>query len=532
MLLKRPALALGLAVLLLLAPSLILGTQLSHSSSLNLNWALQFAAQFRAGILYPRWMPDSFGGLGSPAFYFYPPLPFWLDALVSVLSFDVLSVQYRLVVTSALILWASGLAMHAWLRAETGDAHASSIGALLYIAAPYHLFDHYIRGAFAEFTAFATLPLVMLALNGIARRRQGGAILLAVGYAMLLLSHLPTALLASATLFPAYALWRVRRPIELLVGGALGIGLAAIYVAPAMLLQDWISAEWLWSSFYRIDAWSFLLPSRWPDPGIMRVVVPLTISYALAALAIVAHRRAIGFWTATCLVCLLLISGVVPWFWQLPQLEKVQFPWRLLTVAEFALVTGLCVSPRLVPRGIALWLLAGAAIALAWAGTVIVGDTAQYIALGRQYSPLPRFDTQEYQPHGFPGATTESNGMSGLRRATSAPLIACNPEPRVCRATQGAFGALDIEIEGDMPTTAAVHRFYFPAWRLTPSLPIVATDPLRLVSFTAPPGRTTVKLDRTMLPVERWSAVVSAVSLLLVLILAMAERRSSAQRTQ
>ena len=61
--------------MLLLAPSLVLGTLISHSSPQNLTWAGQFAEQFRAGILYPRWMPQSFDGLGSPAFYFYPPMP-------------------------------------------------------------------------------------------------------------------------------------------------------------------------------------------------------------------------------------------------------------------------------------------------------------------------------------------------------------------------------------------------------------------------------------------------------------------------
>src|SRR5437660_1076123 len=32
----------------------------------NLTWAAQFAEQFRAGIVYPRWLSDSFDGLGAP----------------------------------------------------------------------------------------------------------------------------------------------------------------------------------------------------------------------------------------------------------------------------------------------------------------------------------------------------------------------------------------------------------------------------------------------------------------------------------
>jgi len=113
--LRHPALVLAAAAILLLSPTLVLGTLISHSSPQNLTWASQFADQFRAGILYPRWMPDSFDGLGSPAFYFYPPLPFWIDAVVSVITANALSVSYRLAASTIVILFLSGLAMRAWL---------------------------------------------------------------------------------------------------------------------------------------------------------------------------------------------------------------------------------------------------------------------------------------------------------------------------------------------------------------------------------------------------------------------------------
>ena len=131
---RQPFLVLAAAAIVLLLPSLVLGTLISHSSPQNLTWAAQFAEQVRAGVLYPRWMPDSFEGLGSPAFYFYPPLPFWADALVSIVTANVMPVPYRLAVTSTLILFASGLAMHAWLQQQTESAPAALWGALAYMA--------------------------------------------------------------------------------------------------------------------------------------------------------------------------------------------------------------------------------------------------------------------------------------------------------------------------------------------------------------------------------------------------------------
>ena len=60
--LRRPVIACGVAAILLMAPSLLLGTMPSHSSPQNITWAAQFAEQFRAGILYPRQLPASFAG--------------------------------------------------------------------------------------------------------------------------------------------------------------------------------------------------------------------------------------------------------------------------------------------------------------------------------------------------------------------------------------------------------------------------------------------------------------------------------------
>ncbi|MGC5254569.1 hypothetical protein, partial [Escherichia coli] len=69
------------------------------------------------------------------------------------------------------------------------------------------------------------------------------------------------------------------------------------------------------------------------------------------------------------------------------------------------------------------------------------------------------------------------------------PTIACMPKPTLCSAQAEQFGDLGIEIDTDAPTTVTLRRFYFPAWRLEPMLPLHAVGPLRLVAFVAPPGR-------------------------------------------
>ena len=86
MALRHPAFVVVAVAILLFAPSLVIGTLTSHDSWLIGSWATQFSSLFRAGVLYPRWLPQSFDNLGAPTFYYTPPLAYWLDALVSAIS--------------------------------------------------------------------------------------------------------------------------------------------------------------------------------------------------------------------------------------------------------------------------------------------------------------------------------------------------------------------------------------------------------------------------------------------------------------
>jgi hypothetical protein len=58
---------------------------------------------------------------------------------------------------------------------------------------------------------------------------------------------------------------------------------------------------------------------------------------------------------------------------------------------------------------------------------------------------------------------------------------------------------------------------------------LTPTEPLRLVSFKAPAGRTAVSLQRTALPVEQWGWTISGLSLALLLGIAAISARNTAR---
>jgi hypothetical protein len=275
--------ALGLLALLavVLMSPLLLSRPMAHDSFwIDMVWIEGFAEELRAGTLYPRWLSGSNGGLGAPVFYYYAPLAFYAAAFFKIAGLG----TYPALLAAAGAAWfASGAAMLAWLR--PCGRRALPLAAL-YMAAPYHILDFHWRGALAEFCAYAVLPLLAIAIRRAARGQ--GFVPLALAYAALVLTHLPVALLTSLFLV---APWAARlafrdpgaiRPLT--CGLALGLGLAAIYLVPALTLQAHVSFDHLWQpAEFRASNWTFFTPSRWQHPAIARLIVVLTAITALTA---------------------------------------------------------------------------------------------------------------------------------------------------------------------------------------------------------------------------------------------------------
>src|SRR4051812_26741928 len=53
-----------------------------YDSGPHIFWIIEWHKLSDAGISYARWLPDYFMGYGSPTFYFYPPLPYFISNLI------------------------------------------------------------------------------------------------------------------------------------------------------------------------------------------------------------------------------------------------------------------------------------------------------------------------------------------------------------------------------------------------------------------------------------------------------------------
>lgn len=373
----------ALAVLVIITPALFRPMMLHDSFWVDHVWASQFTALLGEGVLYPRWLPWSHEGLGSPVFYYYPPLAFHVAGLFGLLG---LSTYASIIATFALAFFVSGIGAWYWLRGRTAYP---LLGALFFTLAPYHGFDFYGRGAIAESVAIAFLPLLAIGLRRIAEGR--GWSLAAVAYAAIIFSHLPLALLTSVFLIAPYAIVHRQQWVGFACACFVGIGLAAIYLVPAIGLEPFRDAGQLWiSRFLRPSYWS-LYAANWD--------VPLVVQFHLtiAVLAVPAIVFAIGSRSRPAIYATAIIAiafGLIPFLWSLPLLRNVQFPYRILPLAELGLAAAIASRSSLHPgvRAVAI------ALPLVW--TVVSTQFPHGPAPSRFEMEQLHVDVAEYLPKG------------------------------------------------------------------------------------------------------------------------------------
>src|ERR1700678_1270143 len=145
------------ASFLVIVPFFFLGNPSGHDFEFHVNSWMEVLAQWKQGILYPRWAALAQYGYGEARFIFYPPASWTLGAaLGALLPWPVVPGVY---IWLALTLSGSSMFLLArrWLNRR--DA---IFAAAFYAANPYFIVVVYWRSAFAELLAGALLPLLLL----------------------------------------------------------------------------------------------------------------------------------------------------------------------------------------------------------------------------------------------------------------------------------------------------------------------------------------------------------------------------------
>ena len=113
---------------------------------------------FGEGQFPPRWFSEFDGGYGSPYPSFYGMLFYQVAALLDSCC---VTLGQSVELTAFLTMAVSGLAMFVLARRLWGTP-SGLLSAGLYVYAPYHLVDAFVRGAYSELAAFVWFPLIVL----------------------------------------------------------------------------------------------------------------------------------------------------------------------------------------------------------------------------------------------------------------------------------------------------------------------------------------------------------------------------------
>jgi uncharacterized membrane protein len=532
------------AILVLLAvsvvvmlPVLIYGYPVgAHDAKWHATWARNFAKVLWDGTWYPRWLPDMDGGLGSPTFFYYPPVGYYIAALFDFRPDAVRSGVEQLRFATPAILFGSACAMFYWLSGFV-SRRAALIGAILFAVLPYHLFDLFERGAVAEFDAFLFAPLVLAGLERSTRAKLPAVAGIAIPFALLAMTH-PLAAFICAPAYAIYALAlaagarRASLVLNAAGGGFLGVALAAVYLVPSLTTRDAVQFPTERLAFYDLvfgPGWLEHLETF--EIGVSALSIVTTIIFVAILWrnrrqAPAAGHLELRTWSAIGLAYALSTTVIAePLFRHIPMAQVIQFPMRLNIVIDMALAAlAALLSERMEASGRRAILIACAALGLAHEAVPIV---LKHFDIDRTYWANVdgcEFDNSDYRPAAA-AAWFCGNPVSPLQK---------DPSAKAWLAGTGSIAVdrwrsrrIALTIDASAATTLYVAQFAYPGWtaRLDDGTPVAtATSSDGILSFAVPAGRHEIDVDLMPRRPELIGQWISLGALLLIAALAWRRR--------
>lgn len=335
---------LPLCTLLALHPIFHWGFPQGHDLVLELTRVSEYAHLLRAGDFPVRWGTDLEGGHGYPIYNFFPPLFSLLTSVFIILCGVPVVTSIKLAVL--VFALAGGYGMYLFAR-KYFEKDSASLVACLYILAPYHFIDVFVRNAFSEFTAASIAPFVFYSLARILKTPHNDSAAqttLTISSALLILSHNLSVVMYLPLLFCYFLVaaassgdWKKWR--QIIAPLTLSFLLTSFYTLPVLLEHRFVQI-WMLTSGQHFDVLQNLksvsqLMGHWLTPFSGALILLSLL------LAIITRRKmppndfAIFAFFAVALLCaLLMVTPASRFVWErIDFLRLFQFPWRLLSPA-------------------------------------------------------------------------------------------------------------------------------------------------------------------------------------------------------
>ncbi len=530
----------------------------AHDARHSLFYLTQFDQTLRDGYLWPRWSPDFAFGYGYPLFNLYAPLAVYAAELLHLAGLSKLNAIKAMYLLATI---AGGWGMYGFVRHLFGQA-GGLLAAIVYIYAPFHLVDLYVRSAYAEFVALNLIPFVFWAFTLLIEHPSRRHLALAgLSYGLLALTH-HTSFFTFTPFLMLYILYQLlattinetgrfsligllRRAVSPLLGGLLGVALAAIYLIPALTETRYIKVEqWTSGSYNYLDHFVYLFQFLSPTWGYGYAGIGLRdefsyqlgiVTLSLTSFALVhsltqplrGRSTALFFYLAT-LSTILLMTPLAEPIWQIvPLATLVQFPWRLLGVTAFtmAVVSGaLLARPDHLPKPVNTdtFLIIPLLLVVILASHPYTLPQYTAVPLAAQ-TPLAVINWDSESP-------TDRVGMVAVtdEQPTSSPMLEQYRTGQPLQVAGIIDGAGTVEtlhhggasstvfVQADGAVTVQFYTYDFPGWRVTRNgqafIEHRPEPPYGLITVDLPAGEHTLHLRMGSTPPRTLGTVISGMA--------------------
>lgn len=515
----------------------------------------EMTTALKDGMFPVRWSKDLGYGFGYPIFNFYDPLPYYIAGGISLLGFDALF-STKLMVILAIIL--SGFSMYL-LSKEFFGKKGALFSSLLYILAPFHAVEIFVRGDFAENLAYAFIPLLFYGVLKINKDYKWRYIVItAISYAFIILSHNLTAMMVTPfiLLFIGFLILRDRKKTlsfltKVVFALFIGVLISAFYWLPAffeMKFTDVLSQiggganfrdHFVCVSELWISQWGYGGSTKGCIDGVSFMIgkYHILLTFGLFLLALVTlfskkyirkinQEKEILYFIIFCffsfLISVFFMLEMSKSLWELIKpMEFFQYPWRFLIMATFftSLISGALfwvLEKYVVKKNINYLLTVFIFIFMIFVSlkffvpqTILNKNSSDYTnkySLNWEASKI----SDEYMPKGFrvPQSAYEIPDVSNLTTKELSIKI-------IERKTQYMKLSLEIFKEGDYILPFA----FFPAWQAKIDgnrVKIIESPRGSIVSFSK--GKHIFELSFIQTPVEKIANIISIAGILVLLI--------------
>ncbi len=519
---------------------------LLHSGFFNIHDDTQVQRVFEmksallAGMFPVRWVPDLGYGYGYPIFNFYAPLPYYVGGFLSLLGLNAL-----LATKIMILIGVIGAAFTMYILAKEFWGKIGGVfSSLLYLYAPYHGLNAYIRGDIGEVYSYFFIPLIFYGIWKFYKTQKFAYLMIgSLGYGAVIISHNLSGLMISPfVLLTALILIIKKRNLALLLIPIMGILLSAFYSLPAFLEINYtnvvstiggkadfhnhvVCIRQLWDSPWMyggsipgcVDGLSFRL-------GKLHILfAPIAI---LSSIIFIKKEKEKLFILLASIIALLfsifLMIGQSKIIWEaIPFMNFFQYPWRFLLIASFfsSFVAGSIIyslskfqkiNNKFISFGVYLVLLVSPVVLyskLFSPQKYLLKTSEDYTnALSLNWTTSKISD--EYMPKGF--ETPKNLSKISTAKIEGKAIQVRNIEKNTKK--------LSAQIETSKPTNVTIHIPYFPAWKYyLNGKKVDATEISTGVSINIPQGSSQIDARFEQTNIEKISNLLSISGILILL---------------